>query len=76
MLKARLFINGCSLKNRGNDEDGLLSRPRRASLKGVYAALLILTIGQLFSSINALPVSLLILAEPRILNATWVCTSR
>jgi len=37
--------------------------PRRASLKGLYAALLISTIEQLLLSINALPLSLLILAE-------------
>ncbi|MBL4909494.1 MAG: class I SAM-dependent methyltransferase [Alteromonadaceae bacterium] len=43
MIKAQLFINGCSLKNRCNDEHGFLRSPRRASLKGLYAALLILT---------------------------------
>jgi len=63
MLKALIFINGSSLKKRSNDEHGLLRRPRRASLKGLYAALLISTREQPFSSINALPLSLLILAE-------------
>jgi len=63
MIKALVFINGCSLKKRSNDEHDLLRRPRRASLKGLYAALLISTIEQLLLSINALPLSLLILAE-------------
>ena len=43
MIKAHLFINGYSLKNRCNDEHVLLSRPRRAGLETFYAALLILT---------------------------------
>ena len=63
MLKALFFINGCSLKKRSNDEHDLLMRPRRASLKGLYAALLISTRKQPFSLINALPLSFLILAE-------------
>tara|TARA_B110000467_G_scaffold154616_1_gene166069 strand:+ start:188 stop:391 length:204 start_codon:yes stop_codon:yes gene_type:complete len=42
MIKAHLFINGYSLNNRCNDEHGLLRRLRRTSLKGSYAALLIL----------------------------------
>ena len=41
MNKALIFINGRSLKKRRNDEHYLLKRPRRASLKGLYAALLI-----------------------------------
>jgi len=41
MIKAHLFINGYSLKNRCNDEHDFLRSPRRASLKGLYAALLI-----------------------------------
>jgi len=55
MIKAHLFINGCSLKNRCNEEHVLLSRPRRAGLETFYAALLILKREQPFSSINALP---------------------
>ncbi|PCH96295.1 MAG: hypothetical protein COB83_06015 [Gammaproteobacteria bacterium] len=43
MIKAHFFINGCSLKNRCNDEQVLLSRPQRADLETFYAALLILT---------------------------------
>ncbi|PCI63300.1 MAG: hypothetical protein COB35_01550 [Gammaproteobacteria bacterium] len=39
MIKASLFINGCSLKNRANEEHVLLSRPRRAGLETFYAAL-------------------------------------
>ena len=66
MIKALIFINGCSLKKRGNDEHDLLKRPQRASLKDLYAALLILTREQPFSSINTLPLSLLILAETSI----------
>ncbi|PCH97535.1 MAG: hypothetical protein COB83_02215 [Gammaproteobacteria bacterium] len=41
MNKAYLFINGCSLKNRCNDEHVLLSYPRRAGLETFYAVLLI-----------------------------------
>ncbi|PHR85369.1 MAG: hypothetical protein COA59_03190 [Colwellia sp.] len=66
MIKALFFINGCSLKKRSNDEHYLLRRPRRASFKGLYAMLLISTRKQPFSSINALPLSLLILAETSI----------
>jgi len=44
LIKAYLFINGYSLKNRYNDEHYLLCNPHRASLKGIYAALLISTI--------------------------------
>ena len=66
MIKALVFINGCSLKKRSNDEHDLLRRPLRASLEGLYAALLISTREQPFSSINALPLSLLILAETSI----------
>jgi len=66
MIKAIVFINGRSLKKRSNDEHDLLRRPRRASLKGLYAALLISTKEQPFYSIKALPLSLLILAETSI----------
>jgi len=41
----------------------LSNRPRRASLKDIYAALVTLTIEITILSINALPISLLILAE-------------
>jgi len=43
MIKAHLFINGCSLKKRCNDGHTLLRHPRRAGLETFYAALLILT---------------------------------
>ena len=68
MIKAPLFINGCSLKKRGNDEHDLLRSPHRVGLKTLYAALLILTMEQPFSSINALPKAFLIPTEPRILR--------
>jgi hypothetical protein len=68
MNKALVFINGYSLKKMSNDEHDLLRNPSRASLKGLYAALLISTREQSFSSINALPLSLLILAETSILR--------
>ncbi|TWX67988.1 hypothetical protein ESZ36_11960 [Colwellia demingiae] len=55
MIKAPHFIKGYSLKKGGNEEHGLLRRPRRAGLETLYAALLISTIELLFSSINALP---------------------
>jgi len=55
MVKAHLFINGCSIKNRCNNEHVLLSHPRRAGLVTFYAALLILRREKPFSSINALP---------------------
>jgi hypothetical protein len=41
MSKAHLFINGCSIKNRGNEAHGLLSHPQRAGLETLYARLLI-----------------------------------
>jgi len=41
MIKAHLFINGCSLTKRCNEEHDLLSHPRRAGLETLYAALLI-----------------------------------
>ena len=44
MIKAPLFIKGYSLKIGGNEEHGLLIRPRRAGLETLYAALLISTI--------------------------------
>jgi hypothetical protein len=44
MIKAPHFIKGYSLKKGGNEEHGLLRRPRRAGLKMLYATLLILTI--------------------------------
>ncbi|PHR84119.1 MAG: hypothetical protein COA59_08500 [Colwellia sp.] len=82
MIKALVFINGCSgeyapafssklhpcsvLKKRSNNERDLLIRPRRASLKGLYATLLISTRKQPFSLINALPLNLLILVETSI----------
>ena len=68
MIKAFIFINGCFLKKRSNDEHDLLRCPLRASLKGLYAALLISTREQPFSSINALPLSSLTPAETRILR--------
>jgi len=43
MIKAHLFVKGCSLKNRCNEEHVLLSRPKMAGLETFYAALLILT---------------------------------
>jgi len=71
MIKAHLFINGCSaecapafsnkllpcsaLKNRCKEEHDLLSHPRRAGLETLYAALLIWRREQPFSSIKALP---------------------
>ena len=73
MLKAHLFIKGCSLKKRCNEEHDLLRHPRRAGLETFYATLLISTRTlhgcsflenagayspeQPFSSINALPKS-------------------
>ena len=82
MIKAHFFINGCSLKKRCNAEHDLLRSPRRANLKGLYAALLIsirtlhgcsllenagaYSPEQPSSSINVLPLSLLILAETSI----------
>ncbi|TYK64263.1 hypothetical protein CWS31_016595 [Colwellia echini] len=43
MIKAHLFIQYYSLKNRCNDEYDLLRRPQRACLETFYAALLIST---------------------------------
>ncbi|HBY88382.1 MAG TPA: hypothetical protein DEO86_21225 [Colwellia sp.] len=63
MIKAHFFIKGHSLKKKCNAEYYLLSPPQRAGLEMLYAALLILRREQPFSSINALPLSLLILAE-------------
>ncbi|AAZ25727.1 hypothetical protein CPS_4703 [Colwellia psychrerythraea 34H] len=44
MIKALHFIKGYSLKKGGNEEHGLLRRPRRAGLETLYAMLLISTI--------------------------------
>jgi hypothetical protein len=71
MIKAHLFINGCSIKNRCNEDYGFLRHPRRAGLETFYATLLISTRTlhgcsllenagahspeQPFSSINTLP---------------------
>ncbi len=44
MSKAPPFIKGYSLKKGGNEEHGLLRRPRWAGLETLYAALLISTI--------------------------------
>ncbi|PKH85096.1 hypothetical protein CXF79_17545 [Colwellia sp. Bg11-28] len=44
MIKAPLFINGYSLKKRGNEEHNLLRSPHRADLETLYATLLISTI--------------------------------
>jgi len=73
MIKASHFIKGysgecapafsnklhpCSvLKKGGNEEHDFLKRPHRAGLEQRYAALLISTREQPFSSINALPKS-------------------
>jgi len=40
MIKAIVFINGCSLKKRSNDEHELLKRPHRASLKGLLCGVI------------------------------------
>mgnify|MGYP005989813519 CR=1 FL=1 len=63
MIKEPNFIKGYSLKKEGNEEHGLLRRPRRAGLEPLYAALLISTREHTFSSINALPKGFLIPAE-------------
>ncbi len=71
MIKSLVFIKGCSLKKRSNDERDLLIRPHRAGLETLYATLLISTMAlhgcsllenagayspeQPFSSIKALP---------------------
>jgi hypothetical protein len=57
MIKASHFIKGYSLKKGGNEAHDLLKRPHRAGLEQLYAALLISTMEQPFSSINALPKS-------------------
>jgi len=44
MIKTPLFIKGYFLKKGGNEERGLLTRPRRAGLETLYTALLISTI--------------------------------
>jgi hypothetical protein len=44
MIKAPHFIKGYPLKKGGNEEHGLLRRPRRAGLEMLYATLLISTI--------------------------------
>ena len=62
-IKASLFRSSHSKPNKFNDVSGQRASSQRASLKGLYTALLILTMEQPFSSINALPLSLLILAE-------------
>jgi hypothetical protein len=63
MIKAPHFIKGYFLKKGGNEEHGLLRRPRRAGLEPLYAALLTSTREQPLSSINALPKGFLIPAE-------------
>jgi hypothetical protein len=63
MIKAHIFINGYSIKNRCNVEYDLLSHPCRVGLERLYTALSILTMEQPFSSINALPKTFLIPAE-------------
>jgi len=55
IIKAYFFIKGYSLKNKYNVEYDLLSLPQGAGLATLYAALLISTREQPFSSINALP---------------------
>ena len=44
MIKAPHFIKGYFLKKGGNEEHGLLRRPRRAGLETLYATLLNSTI--------------------------------
>jgi len=44
MINTPLFINGYSLKKRGNEEHKLLRSSRRAGLETLYATLLISTI--------------------------------
>ena len=39
MIEAHLFIKGCSLKKRGNEEHDLHRHPRRVGLETLYAAL-------------------------------------
>ena len=61
--KENLFRSSHSKSNKFNDVNGHRTSSQRASLKGLQAALLILTRELPLSSINALPLSLLILAE-------------
>ena len=61
--KASLFRSSHSKSNKFNDVSEQRASSQRASLEGLHTVLLILTIEQRFSSINALPLSLLILAE-------------
>ncbi|MDX2369264.1 MAG: hypothetical protein QNK36_12840 [Colwellia sp.] len=69
MIKAHLFIEGYSLKNRCNTEHGFIRSPLQVGLETFYTALLILTIEQLLSSINALPKTFQIPTESRILRS-------
>jgi hypothetical protein len=55
MIKTHIFIKGCSLKKRCNEEHDLLRDPHRTSLETLYATLLISTMEQPFSLIKALP---------------------
>ncbi|PVZ69051.1 hypothetical protein DC094_11855 [Pelagibaculum spongiae] len=55
MIKAALFSNGCSLKKRGNNEQGLLRDPQRAGLETFYTSLLILKRERPLTSINVSP---------------------
>jgi len=55
IIKAHFFIKGYSLKKKCNAEYDLFSLPQGAGLETLYAALLISTREQPFSSINALP---------------------
>ena len=61
--KENLFRSSRSKSNKFNEVSGHRASSQRASLKGLYAALLILIWEQPLSSINALPLNLLILAE-------------
>ena len=61
--KANLFRSSHSKSNKFNDVSVLRASSQRASSKGLHAALLVLTREQPFSVINALPLSLLTLAE-------------
>ncbi|WP_304638262.1 hypothetical protein, partial [Pseudoalteromonas sp.] len=57
-----------SLLRSNNDESKCLCNAQRVGLKAIYTALLILTIEPLLLAINALPKSLLIPTETRILR--------
>ncbi|TGE84280.1 hypothetical protein C7Y70_07415 [Pseudoalteromonas sp. KS88] len=57
-----------SLLRSNNDESKSLWNAQRVGLKAIYTALLILTIEPLLLAINALPKSLLIPTETRILR--------